>query len=225
LKEQVYKIVYLLAVIAYFIPALIVLFKKLYKDRIVVLFATYWAIGGFINVSDHIPGISKELSSVMAVVYNLLDFPLVLFIFYYSTNSARLKKFIRLAGPAYILLAIVNCAIKGFSYDALIYVVGVGTVLVLVVVGWEVLRYFRKMEHTHREKAMIFIYAAMLFEYGSYVIVYIFDFFLVPEQATYDNLLVYYASTLIGVAIASIGFLSKDLRQARHENWDRALTS
>ena len=55
---------------------------------------------------------------------------------------------------------------------------------------------------------MLFIYTALLFEYGSYIVVYIFDYFIVPEDLA-DKLLVYYISTLIAVMIACFGFLTK----------------
>lgn len=210
MKEQVYNIIFLLAAVAYFVPAVIVVWKKLYKDRVVSLFAIYWTIGGIINLLDKIPGLNSAARDLLTVGYNLIDIPLVLFIFYCTTNSAVLKKFILMAGSGYILIEIIHCVVKGMGYHDSGYVMGLGTLLALIVIGWEILRYFSVMEHSSREKAMIFIYAAMLFEYGSYVIVYIFEFYF-HGNPNIDTLLIYYFSALIGVAIASVGFLSKDL--------------
>jgi hypothetical protein len=212
LKEQVYNIVFLVAAIAYFVPALIVVWKKLYKDRVVTLFAIYWTIGGIINVLDKVPGLNSAARDLLTVGYNLIDIPFVLLIFYFTTTSAVLKKFILISGSGYIAIEVIHCIVKGMGYLDLGYVIGIGTLLALIVIGWEIVRYFSRMEHSNREKAMIFIYAAMMFEYGSYVIVYIFEYYF-NGNPNIDTLLIYYFSALIGVGIASIGFLSKDLNE------------
>ena len=225
MKEQIYNIVFLLAAVAYFVPALIVVLKKLYRDRIVSLFAIYWTIGGIINIADKIPGLNTSARDLLLVGYNLLDIPLVLFIFYYSTSSALLKKFIIIAGSGFVAIEIIHCVVKGMNYYDSGYVMGLGVLITLIVIGWEISRYVSKMEHSSREKAMIFIYAAMLFEYGSYVIVYIFEFYF-DKKTNIDNLLIYYASAVIGVAIASVGFLSRHLKDTqRQQRWDRALSN
>jgi len=212
-KEQLYIIISLLAIVAYFVPILIVLTKQLWKDRSVFLFALYWLAGGLINLSDRIPGISYDAKMLMTVLYNMLDVPLLLLIFYYTTNSLQLKRFIKAITPVYIFIELVNSYFRGFGYESLKYVMGLGVIIALVVITWEVLGYLKKMEHSSREKAVIFIYAAMLFEYGTYIVIYIFDFYLTVDDSSNDTLLIYYISSLIGVSIASFGFLSKDLKK------------
>lgn len=225
MKEQVYNIIFWLAAVAYFVPAVIVILKKLYRDRIVSLFAIYWTIGGTINIADRIPGLNTEARELLLVGYNLLDIPLVLFIFHYATTSTPLKKFIQVAGFSYVIIEVVHCIVKGMAYYDSGYVVGIGVLITLVVIGWELFGYVGKMEQTNREKAMIFIYAAMLFEYASYVIIFVFEFFS-DNTPNIDNLLIYYTSALMGVAIASIGFLSKNLQDGqRQQKWDRVLSN
>lgn len=212
MKDQLYKVISLLAIVAYFVPIIIVMAKKLWKDSSVFLFALYWLAGGLINLSDRIPWISYDMRMLMTVIYNMLDVPLLLLIFYFTTSSLQLKRFIKAITPVYIFIELVNLYFRGFSYESLKYVMGLGVIVALVVISWEVLGYLKKMEHSSREKAVIFIYTAMLFEYGTYIVIYIFDFYLKVEDGN-DTLLIYYISSLIGVGIASFGFLSKDLKK------------
>ncbi len=86
------------------------------------------------------------------------------------------------------------------------YALGTGIVLVLVPVVWETIRYLQKIEHSNRQTAKIFIYAALLFEYATFIVIYIFDYF-VESADTQDSFLVYYLSTLVAIFIASCGYL------------------
>jgi hypothetical protein len=64
------------------------------------------------------------------------------------------------------------------------------------------------MKYNFRQKALLFIHAALLFEYGTYIVVYIFDYFYV-DTAVLDNYLIYYLSTLIAIMVACFGLLQK----------------
>jgi hypothetical protein len=65
--------------------------------------------------------------------------------------------------------------------------------------------------HSGRERGLLFIYAALLFEYGTYIIIYIFDYYLEHISSTMDNYLVYYVSSLIALVIATCGYLTKGI--------------
>jgi hypothetical protein len=56
------------------------------------------------------------------------------------------------------------------------------------------------------------IYAALFFEYGTFVVIYIFDYFLPGTSTTADNFLVYYLSSLVALPVAICGFLTKGIK-------------
>ena len=206
MKNQFYSIVTVIAIVAYFIPILIVAIKRVHKHKRILLFAIYWMIGGLVNMVDFIPGLDKPSLEKFSVIYNILDFPMILTFIAISSGSSSLKKFLKVSIPAFLVVEILNAFVNGLKYDSLKYTMGVGLLLVLVALMWEITCYLKRIEHSNLEKALLFILAALLFEYGSYIVVYVFDFFVISTNDI-DNFLIYYISSIIAIAIACIGFL------------------
>jgi len=205
-KRSFYDIISVAAIFSYFIPILVVLLRKLWRDAFFILFAVYWLLGGLINMPDLLPGFSEELKSDMGVIYNLLDIPLILIIFYYTSSSFMIRRYILFSLALLIAFEAVNFLIYGLNYDALKYSLGPGIAIVLIVLTWEIVRYLQKIEHSNRQSAKVFIYAALLFEYGTFTLIYIFDYFI-PNSNSEDSFLIYYISTVIAIFIALGGYL------------------
>jgi len=108
----------------------------------------------------------------------------------------------------YMALLLVNAVINGIRYDAMKYMLAVGLGLVIMTIIWEITRYLKKIEHSTYEKAMLFIHASLLFAYGTFIIIYIFDYYVTTTNKT-DNYLIYYISSLIAIGIAICGYLSR----------------
>lgn len=206
MKRSFYDIISVAAIFSYFIPILVVLLRKLWRDAFFILFAVYWLLGGLINMPDLLPGFSEELKSDMGVIYNLLDIPLILIIFYYTSSSFMIRRYILFSLALLIAFEAVNFLIYGLNYDALKYSLGPGIAIVLIVLTWEIVRYLQKIEHSNRQSAKVFIYAALLFEYGTFTLIYIFDYFI-PNSNSEDSFLIYYISTVIAIFIALGGYL------------------
>ena len=49
--------------------------------------------------------------------------------------------------------------------------------------------------------------AALLFQYGTYVIIYIFDYFWVNASNETDNFILYYISSIVSLVVGSIAYL------------------
>jgi hypothetical protein len=211
-KNLIYEIVSVLAIVAYFVPLAIVLLKKMWSVTPFLLFALYWLVGGLVNVVDYI-GVSDRAVEITTVLYNILDMPAVMYILHKTTSSATLKKFIGIAAPGFLVAEIINTIIRGLNYASLKYTLAVGLLLVLTLIVWEIILYLQKIVHSGREKGLLFIYAALLFEYGTYIIIYIFDYYLEHISSTADNYLVYYISSLIAIIIAICGYLTKGINK------------
>jgi hypothetical protein len=207
MKLEMFDILSWAAVIAYFIPMIIVLFKKLWNDKFFMLFASYWAYGGLINVTDFIPGFPAQASNILGMLYNIFDAPIILSIFYTTTKSLWLRKFC-IAGIILALSsAIIGIVIGGFTYDALKYSLGISVALVLIAVIQEIISYMQQMEHSNRQNAKIFVYAGLLFEYATFIIIYLFDYVFIDDYNKKHNFMIYYASSLVALFIASCGFI------------------
>jgi len=201
-----FHLISIAAVASYFVPILIVVMKKAWRDQFFLLFAVYWCVGGMINVFDVVPGVSKHLLHNITIFYNMLDIPFMLGILYFTTAYNFIRK-TAIAGIVLLLLVQVISIIKGgISYDSQKYALGVGVALVLCIVAMEIIRYMQKIEHSTRQNAKMFVYAALLFEYATFIVIYIFDYILISEDRK-DSFIIYYISTLVAILIASCGFL------------------
>ena len=201
-----FHLISIAAVASYFVPILIVLMKKAWRDQFFLLFAVYWCVGGMINVFDVVPGVSKHLLHNITIFYNMLDIPFILGILYFTTAYNFIRK-TAVAGIVLLLLVQVISIIKGgISYDSQKYALGIGVALVLCIVAMEIIRYMQKIEHSTRQNAKMFVYAALLFEYATFIVIYIFDYILISQDRK-DSFIIYYISTLVAILIASCGFL------------------
>jgi hypothetical protein len=207
-KDSVFQVILVLTIISYFLPLTIVLAKRLWNDLAFKLFAIYWMVNGLINIFDWIPGLSLEVQQTSGMVYNLIDIPFMLIILYISSASTQIRKFIQFTCIAFVIVEFTNVIVNGLSYESMKYVLGIGVLLVLIVILWNIVLFLRKMKYNFRQKALLFIHAALLFEYGTYIVVYIFDYFYV-DTAQLDNYLIYYLSTLIAIMVACFGLLQK----------------
>jgi hypothetical protein len=205
-KFPFFDIVSVAAVLSYFVPLIIVSYKKLWKDNFFLLFAVYWAIGGLVNACDVIPGISRTTCYYIGVFYNIIDIPIILAILYSTTSSSTMRRFIPVIAAAIICAEIAGLVSNGFNFDSLKYSLGAGIVVVLWIVINEIIRYMQEVEHTNTQNARILVYAAVLFEYATFIIIYIFDYFVQTDE-NQDGYLIYYFSTLGAILIASCGFI------------------
>lgn len=219
-KSIIYQIVSVLAVGLYFVPMLVVLMKKLWSAVPFRLFALYWLICALANLVEYLH-LSPRALDLYTVIYNLLDIPIVLTIFYFSSSSPVVKKFTKIMAPALLAVGLVNCIIRGFNTDALEYVLGGELLIVLSVIVWEIILKLQQIKLTGPVKGLLLIYAALFFEYGTFVVIYIFDYFLPGTSTSTDNFLVYYLSSLVALPVAICGFLTKGIKNTPQPVGDR----
>ena len=210
MKSIIYQIVSTVAVGLYFVPLAIVITKKLWSQLAFRLFALYWFISALANLIEFIP-ISRKAAMVFTIIYNMMDMPLVLTVFYYVTTSLLIKKIVKISVPAILMVEVGCCILLGFKYESLKYTLGGSLLIVLAVIVAEIILKVQKIKITRTERALLLIYAAMLFEYGTYIVIYIFDYFLPGASSSTDNFFVYYLSSVIALTVAVCGFLTRGI--------------
>lgn len=201
-----YQFISIAAVASCFVPLLIVLAKRTWRDQFFLFFATYWFVGGAFNLFAVIPGISKHLLRNITIFYNMLDVPFILGILYYTTSYHFIRKTAVAGIILQLLLLVIGIIRGGISYDSQKYSLGFGVALVLCIITLEIIRYMHEVEHSTRQNAKMFVYAAVLFEYATFIVIYIFDYIVIAEDRK-DTFIIYYISTLVAIFIASCGFL------------------
>ncbi|MBO9565978.1 MAG: hypothetical protein J7621_24590 [Niastella sp.] len=196
-----------------FVPAVIVMLKKLWQASPFQYFAIYWIINGLVNTMFLFDKINKQFVEVTSVIYNALDIPMMVGIIYLSAFSLALRKFIRVGMGIFILFEIFCLIRGGLKYDSLKYVLGIGLLFIMTIIIWQISLYLQQVVHATREKALLLIHGALLFQYGTYIVVYIFDYFLQNVADGVDKFLIYYISTIISIGIGSSGLLLKGLQK------------
>jgi hypothetical protein len=203
---EIYRFIYIAAVVAYFTPLVIVSLKKAWGDPFFRLFAIYWSIGGIANLLDVIPGVSRGLSYQVGIFYNMLDIPFIIGILYYTTSYTFIKRTAAAAIVLVVILSVIGIINTGIDYDSFKYSLAAGVATVLVIGTMEIIRYMQKVEHSTRQNAKMFIYAGLMFEYATFIVIYIFDYVVVTEDRK-DSFIIYYVSSVVALLIASCGFL------------------
>jgi hypothetical protein len=209
------------AVVLCFIPFLFLGWKKMRKIH------SYWVLGiyWFLNGADNLLEIYFSRSGGSHVIrqlsfyYSLLEAPLVLLVFALARQGRERKGLLLL-----LLLFMTGESIllhwSGNSFVTLILGSGLMIVLLCSMVGlWQ---YLIKMEHTRFENSMVFVYASLLFSYGSMLIIYIFAHLhhnANSNNSESDSFLLYYLSLLLSAAITSAGLWSYGIRKSHQSGY------
>lgn len=191
-----------ISVILFFAPITVLIIRKLWSDKFLRIFSIYCAIEGLVNLLDFIPSIPYQFIADLNIIYNMVDFPMMLFLIYQIAVPEKFKKFMKASILVYIAFQLFYIFQLGIQYDAIKYPMGLGLVLVIGSVLWMLGNYLQRPDLQNRQKVYMMVLASILFDYGTFVVIYIFDYFMGDStSASKDNLLLYYASSIVGMVI------------------------
>lgn len=201
-----YRIVTVLSILACFIPFILLIWKKLWKEKVYVLICGYWLINGLINIGPlfNLP-ISIRVEEMVTLTANAFDTPLVLGIFYLASKGSR-RTALKVTFFAFVLFEALVISLKGFNYTSSSIIIGVGLVVVIIYGAMGIFSYLGRFEHTPAENVMVFIYSSFLFFYGTFIIIYIFSY-LIHTGDDSDNFFLYYIELFIAALPAIYGLL------------------
>ncbi|MBC8032534.1 MAG: hypothetical protein H7Y03_00185 [Chitinophagaceae bacterium] len=202
-----YRFVTIISILACFVPLFILLGRKLWKEQIYVLIGLFWLFNGLINIAVlfNIPT-SARLDEYIVVTADYLDVPFVLYIFYLASEGLR-KKITIVTLFSFIGFELVVSLFKGYNYASATIILGASLVVILLFGIAGIASYIVKIEHTPKEKVMVFIYSSFLFFYGSFIIVYFFSY-IFYSGGDQDTIFLYYIELMLG-SILSIYGLAK----------------
>jgi len=210
-----YTIVSNIAVGLCFVPFLLLCWKKMRKEKAYRIVGIYWLANGLMNLPNFYLFEHFALQEELTLAYNLLSTPLLLLLFYYATSKKNHKTHILTALLLFIVLESVLVIWKGYSFRSSAMIIGVGLLLILTYSITGLVQYMKEMEHTPFENSMVFIYAALLFAYVSFMIIYIFNHIHSGHISSNsrDSFLIYYIGLLSSAAITCMGLWGYGLRR------------
>ena len=193
----------IIAIVLCFIPMVLFWIKRLAPDKSYFFIAFFWLINGL----TYSPEIFRwewyrSLSNEITLVYNLLDTPLLLLIFYFAFK----KKIFQYLLIGFILFEIGMILWKGYNFDSNTPIIGLGSLISLILNVWGISIYFQKMRHSSFENVMAFVNAGFIFYYGLFTVIYIFNYInfsmVTLPYVTFIN----YLSITITTSLISYGY-------------------
>lgn len=217
-SSALYAVICSLAITLCFVPFLFLSFKKVRQVNTYRFIGVYWFLNGLVNLPALRPIHHEGMRNFFARLsdyYDLADAPLLLLVFALASPGKLRKQLflvvVGLAGMEAILVAV-----KGYTWSWPFFI-GAGVLLVLTYSVVGLFQYLKKMEHDKFENSMAFVYAALLFAYGTYLIIFFLSLF--PKSAnTYneaDSFLMYYISLSLAAVLTSAGIWSYGLRSRK----------
>jgi len=219
LNTSMYSVLYMIvsniAIVCCCIPFVLLASRKMRQVTTYRLLGIYWLLNGFIHFADiyFFRSYKNGWLDKLTEYYNVLDTPLVLLIFFNAAAGPHRRLLLRTL-LAFVLLEALMLGWKGYAFTSGFVFVGSGVLLVLVYSIIGLVQYMRKMEYTPFETSMVFVYFALLFGYGSYLIIYMFVHFRGDSEVnSQDSALLYYVMLLLSAIITSLGLWGYGIRR------------
>lgn len=212
-----YMIVSNIAILCCFIPFAMLLSRKMRQVTAYRVLGIYWLLNGLIHFTDiyFFYAYRNNRLDQITEYYNFLDTPLVLVLFACAT-SGRHRKLLLLTLLLFVAGELALVSWKGAGFTSSFIFVGAGVLLVLAYSIIGLVHYMRKMEHTRFENSMAYVYAALSFSYGSFMIISLFIHLRGNSEGNgRDSYLLYYISLLLSAAITSLGLWSYGIGRQR----------
>ena len=188
----------------------------------------YWLLTGLVNLLgiwlDSPAETSHTFVGQLSVGYSLVETPLVLLSFALAKQGRGRTRLLLLL-LLFLAGELVLLRLRGNR--SLILIMGSGLAIIILYSLAGLLDYVKKMEHTRFENSMVYIYASLLFSYGSMLIIYIFAHFHHPaggNGSDMDSFLLYYVSLLLSAAVTCAGLWNYGIRRSRSRPWSAAAT-
>jgi hypothetical protein len=197
----------IVSTIAFLLPPLIILYSRLFVNVSLLALVVYFLSAIMFNlVSENVIVVPEHVKRNLVLVHTYTNIPLMLIsMFLFSSENWKDKMLVAALSSfiAYELIVLFNPNLNVNSYK---YITGPGILMVFL---FSVHFFITNIRHTiiqGKGLGKTLVVAAILFGYGCYLIVYIFDFLVqTPNKA--DVLTIYYISSTIFAGIMSAGLV------------------
>jgi hypothetical protein len=221
MNSLLFLVVSNLAIVLCFVPFLFLGLKKMRQVNTYWVIGIYWLLNGLVNLPA--AGLAIPAGHVpmrwINYCYTFLETPMVLLAFAFAVRG-NLRKQLLWVMLGFIAGESVLLGMWGYNFNSCAVITGVGLLLILTYCVAGLWQYVKKMEHSRFEDSMVFVYASLLFGYGSFLIIYIFAHYRTGSGGGVnynetDSFLLYYISLLLSASVTSTGLGSYGLRRKR----------
>ena len=215
MNSVLYIIVSNLAIASCLVPFGMLFSRKMRLIATYRLLGLYWLLNGLIHFTDVYFFSSMQGGQLdrLTNYYDVVDTPLALLVFV-SAARGRHRKLLISTIFLFVVFEILVVKWNGFDFTSGFLFIVTGVLLVIVWCITGLIMYMRKMEYTSFESSMVVIYVALLFAYGSFLIIALFVHLRgYTEGNSKDGYLLYYISILLSSIITSAGLWSYGLRR------------
>lgn len=202
------------AVVALFVPVLLILAGRLYTNRSLLVLFVYYLFTGVYNLMDLdvIPA-TALFKRHAGVAFNYLDTPMMLVVLLFFCNQKWKRNLVLLALALFMVFEIIIAFRFGLAVQSSVYLLGPGTVLILLLSIFFFSHYGKICIVQGRGLGKTLMLVSIIFFYTSFLILYYLHYLLhTPAEA--DEFLIYYISVFIAAVVMSTGLVSI-IRRAR----------
>ena len=228
MKTGLYSVFYAIisngAILICLLPFLFLGWKKMRRIYTYWVLGIYWLLNGLDNFLEIYFSRSEGMHVIrqLSFYYGLVEAPLIILAFALARQGRERKSLLLVL---LLFMAGESILIHWSRNNFITLILGSGLMIILLCSLIGLWQYLKKMEHTRFENSMVFVYAALLFSYGSMLIIYIFAHFH-RTSGTNDNdadsFLLYYLSLLLSAAITSAGLWSYGIRESRQNSYSHS---
>jgi hypothetical protein len=191
-----------LAVILCFFPLIIYSWKRLVTNKAYMVIAIFWTINGIL----YIPEVFHwqwyyAVSDQILLYYNLFEAPIIFLTFYYASG----RKIFLYMILVFAVFDTIMIEWKGLNFGSGNIIVGMGSLVCLIVNVWGIINFFKKVEHTDGETALVFIYAGFVFYFGLFAIIYPYSYILESVKEKPYIHLINFMSVCLATGLISYG--------------------
>jgi hypothetical protein len=216
------------ATITMFVPAIAIVYNKLYQHRsLAALLISLLSTGIYNLFSENILPASPKFLDVFAVINNYLDIPLMLTALLFFCPIKQKQRAVHIVTAIYVAYEIVIACIFGLSPKAIVYIMGPGLTLILIYSFYLFIRHIRITVEFGKNAGRTLMLVAILFSYGCYALIYYF-YYIQLTPAVGDIFLLYFISTFISSVLMTIGLQliknrMKQLQEVRNTRRELAM--
>jgi len=190
------------------LPVVLILIKKQFSIPFIALVIYFFCTSIYNFLIIAFPHFPKDVRRLLGVSNNFLDAPLMLLFLSHFTQSAGVKKMIRISLLAFLVFESGIVLLYGFSVKSISIFSGPGLIIVLSFSFYFFTRHISLTIIHKREVAKTLMISGILFAYAVYFMVYLF-YYVLETPNKMDAFIIYCLASLAASILLTAGLLSQ----------------
>ena len=190
------------------LPVILVLLKKQFSLPFIALMIYFFCTSIYNFLIIAFPDFPRDVRRYLGVSNNFLDAPLMLLFLSHFTNSAGVKKMIRISLLAFLVFELGIVLLYGFTVKSISIFSGPGLIIVLSFSFYFFTRHISVTIIHKREIAKTLMISGILFAYAVYFMVYLF-YYVLETPNKMDALIIYLLASLVASFLLTAGLISE----------------